>query len=54
MHRNTPQEVMESLSPMGRPPPVQDIAKAGLYLTDPATVAGYILSVDGGTHFGCW
>jgi NAD(P)-dependent dehydrogenase (short-subunit alcohol dehydrogenase family) len=54
LHRNTPQEVMESLSPMGRPSTVQDIAKAVMYLTDAATVTGHILYVDGGAHFGRW
>jgi NAD(P)-dependent dehydrogenase (short-subunit alcohol dehydrogenase family) len=54
MHRNTPKDVMESLSPMGRPSTVQDIADAVLYLTDAATVTGDILYVDGGAHFGRW
>jgi NAD(P)-dependent dehydrogenase (short-subunit alcohol dehydrogenase family) len=54
LHRNTPQEVMESLSPMGRPSTVQDIADAVLYLTDAATITGHILYVDGGAHFGRW
>jgi hypothetical protein len=34
---------MESLSPMGRPSTVQEIADAVLYLTDAATVTGHIL-----------
>jgi NAD(P)-dependent dehydrogenase (short-subunit alcohol dehydrogenase family) len=54
MHRDTPKEVMESLSPMGRPSTVQDITDAVLYLTDAATVTGHILYVDGGAHFGRW
>jgi NAD(P)-dependent dehydrogenase (short-subunit alcohol dehydrogenase family) len=54
MHRNTPKEVMESLSPMGRPSTVQDIVDAVVYLTDAATVTGDILYVDGGAHFGRW
>jgi NAD(P)-dependent dehydrogenase (short-subunit alcohol dehydrogenase family) len=54
LHRNTPNDVMESLSPMGRPSTVQDIANAVLYLTDAATVTGHILYVDGGAHFGRW
>ena len=54
LHRNTPQDVMESLSPMGRPSTVQDITDAVLYLTDAATVTGHILYVDGGAHFGRW
>jgi NAD(P)-dependent dehydrogenase (short-subunit alcohol dehydrogenase family) len=54
LHRNTPQDVMESLSPMGRPSTVKDIADAVMYLTDAATVTGHILYVDGGAHFGRW
>jgi len=54
LHRDTPKEVMESLSPVGRPSTVQDIADAVLYLTDAATVTGHILYVDGGAHFGRW
>jgi NAD(P)-dependent dehydrogenase (short-subunit alcohol dehydrogenase family) len=54
MHRNTPKDVMESLSPMGQPSTVKEIADAVLYLTDAATVTGHILYVDGGAHFGHW
>jgi NAD(P)-dependent dehydrogenase (short-subunit alcohol dehydrogenase family) len=54
MHRDTPRDVMESLSPMGRPSTVQDITDAVLYLSDAATVTGHILYVDGGSHFGRW
>jgi NAD(P)-dependent dehydrogenase (short-subunit alcohol dehydrogenase family) len=48
----TPKEVMESLSPMGRPSTVKDIAGAVLFLTDAATVTGHILYIDGGAHIG--
>ncbi len=54
LHRDTPTEVMESQSPMGRPSTVKDIADAVMYLTDAATVTGHILYVDGGAHFGRW
>jgi NAD(P)-dependent dehydrogenase (short-subunit alcohol dehydrogenase family) len=54
LHRNTPQDVMESLSPMGRPSTVKDITDAVMYLTDATTVTGHILYVDGGAHFGRW
>jgi len=54
LHRDTPKEVMESLSPMGRPSTVNDIADAVMYLTDAGTVTGQILYVDGGAHFGHW
>jgi NAD(P)-dependent dehydrogenase (short-subunit alcohol dehydrogenase family) len=54
LHRNTPKDVMESLSPLGRPSTVRDITEAVMYLTDAATVTGHILYVDGGAHFGRW
>src|SRR3954470_10989284 len=54
LHRETPRDVMEGLSPMGRPSEVKDITDAVLYLTDAATVTGQILYVDGGAHVGHW
>jgi NAD(P)-dependent dehydrogenase (short-subunit alcohol dehydrogenase family) len=54
LHRNTPKDVMESLSPMGRPSTVQEIADAVMFLTEATTVTGDILYVDGGAHFGRW
>jgi NAD(P)-dependent dehydrogenase (short-subunit alcohol dehydrogenase family) len=54
LHQDTPKEVMESSSPMGRPSTVKDITDAVMYLTDAATVTGQILYVDGGAHFGRW
>ena len=54
LHSETPKDVMESLSPMGRPSSVEDITAAVMYLTDAATVTGEILDVDGGAHLGRW
>jgi len=54
MHRDTPKDVMEGLSPMRRPSTVKDIADAVMYLTEAATVTGTILNVDGGSHVGRW
>ena len=54
LHRDTPKDVMASLSPMGRPSTTKDIADAVMYLTDATTVTGNILYVDGGAHFGRW
>jgi NAD(P)-dependent dehydrogenase (short-subunit alcohol dehydrogenase family) len=54
LHRETPKDVMESLSPMGQPSTVKDIADAVMYLTDAATVTGDVLYVDGGAHLGRW
>jgi len=50
MHRDTPKDVMESLSPMGRPSTVNEFTDAVMYLTDAATVTGHMLYVDGGAH----
>jgi len=54
LQRETPKDVMESRSPMGRPSTVKDITDAVMYLVDAATVTGHILYVDGGAHFGRW
>jgi NAD(P)-dependent dehydrogenase (short-subunit alcohol dehydrogenase family) len=54
LHRDTPKEVMESQSPMGRPSTVKDITDAVMYLSSAATVTGDTLYVDGGAHFGRW
>jgi NAD(P)-dependent dehydrogenase (short-subunit alcohol dehydrogenase family) len=54
LHRDTPKDVMENLSPLGRPSAVKDIADAVMYLADAVTVTGHILYVDGGAHFGRW
>ena len=54
LHRQTPKDVMESLSPMGRPSTVKEIADAVVYLTEAETITGHILYVDGGSHFGRW
>ena len=50
LHQDTPKEVMESQSPMGRPSTVKDITNAVMYLTDAATVTGDTLYVDGGVY----
>ena len=54
LQKETPRDVMQSLSPMGRVSTVKDIADAVMYLTDAETVTGDILYVDGGAHFGRW
>ncbi len=54
LQKDTPRDVMEGRSPMGRPSSVEDIVDAVMYLTDAATVTGDILYVDGGSHFGRW
>jgi len=54
MHAQTPRDVMQGLSPMGRVSTVKDITDAVEYLTNAPTVTGQILYVDGGAHFGRW
>jgi NAD(P)-dependent dehydrogenase (short-subunit alcohol dehydrogenase family) len=54
LHKNTPAEVMKTLSPMGRVSSVKEIADAVLYLTEAQTVTGEVLHVDGGAHRGKW
>jgi NAD(P)-dependent dehydrogenase (short-subunit alcohol dehydrogenase family) len=54
MKKDVPENVLASLSPMGLPSSVNNIADAVMYLTDAATVTGQTLFVDGGAHFGRW
>jgi NAD(P)-dependent dehydrogenase (short-subunit alcohol dehydrogenase family) len=54
IHEETPEDQMESQSPMGRVSTIKDITDAVMYLTDAATITGHILYVDGGAHFGRW
>ena len=54
LHRETPREVMEGLSPMHRPSTVKEIVDAVMYLTEAETVTGETLYVDGGAHIGKW
>jgi NAD(P)-dependent dehydrogenase (short-subunit alcohol dehydrogenase family) len=54
LHKNTPRDVMASLSPMGSVSTAKEIADAVMYLTEARTVTGHILVVDGGAHVGHW
>ena len=54
LHTKTPNDLMLSLSPMGRVSTVKDIADAVMYLTDARTVTGDTLYVAGGSQFGRW
>jgi NAD(P)-dependent dehydrogenase (short-subunit alcohol dehydrogenase family) len=54
IQEKTPEDVMESRSPMGRPSTVKEITDAVMYLIDASTVTGQTLYVDGGAHFGRW
>jgi NAD(P)-dependent dehydrogenase (short-subunit alcohol dehydrogenase family) len=54
LHKDDPNDVLESLSPTGRVSTVKDVTDAVMYLTDAPAVTGDILYVDGGAHFGRW
>jgi NAD(P)-dependent dehydrogenase (short-subunit alcohol dehydrogenase family) len=49
-----PQEVLDTLCPMGGVSTVRDVTEAVLYLTEATRVTGEVLHVDGGAHFGKW
>jgi len=54
LHKDTPGELMNRLSPMGTISDVKDIADAVIYLTEARQVTGEVLHVDGGAHVGKW
>lgn len=54
MHANDSREHLESLSPMGEIPEVEDIVGAVIYLTEARYVTGEVLHVDAGAHNGKW
>jgi NAD(P)-dependent dehydrogenase (short-subunit alcohol dehydrogenase family) len=54
LHKETPKEVMKTLSPMGAIADAKDIAEAVMYLVEARYVTGEVLHVDGGAHVGRW
>ncbi len=54
LHKDTPEDTLKSLSPMGRVSTVEEIAAAVVYLTEAETVTGEVLHVDGRAHRGKW
>ncbi len=54
LHKDTPNDVMKSMSPMGQIVEPEDIAKAVVYLAEARHVTGEVLHVDGGAHSGRW
>jgi NAD(P)-dependent dehydrogenase (short-subunit alcohol dehydrogenase family) len=54
LHKDTPRDLMTTLSPMGRVSTAKEIADAVLYLTDAESVTGEVLHIDGGAHCGKW
>ena len=54
LHKNTPKDLMKTLSPMGTISDAKEIADAVVYLTEARNVTGEVLHVDGGAHVGRW
>ena len=54
MHEKDSKEHLESLSPMGMIPEIDDIVEAIVYLTEARHVTGEVLHVDAGQHNGKW
>ena len=54
LHKQTPKDVMKTLSPMGTISDANDIAEAVIYVTEARQVTGEVLHVDGGAHVGRW
>ena len=54
LHKETPKEVLKTLSPMGAIADAKDIAEAVVFLAEARYVTGEVLHVDGGAHVGRW
>jgi NAD(P)-dependent dehydrogenase (short-subunit alcohol dehydrogenase family) len=54
LHKETPDDFMKTLSPMGTISDAKDIADAVVFLTEARHVTGEVLHVDGGAHSGRW
>ena len=54
LHKNNPQENLQTLQPMGKIASVKEIADAVFYLAQAEQVTGEVLHVDGGAHSGRW
>jgi NAD(P)-dependent dehydrogenase (short-subunit alcohol dehydrogenase family) len=54
VHANDSRESLESLSPMGVLPDIEDIVEAIVYLMEARHVTGEVLHVDAGMHNGKW
>jgi NAD(P)-dependent dehydrogenase (short-subunit alcohol dehydrogenase family) len=54
MHKDDPQDILQTLSPMGTISTAEEIASAVVYLTESRQITGEVLHVDGGAHNGKW
>src|SRR5271170_6040620 len=54
MHKDDPQDILQTFSPMGTISTAEEIASAVVYLTESRQITGEVLHVDGGAHNGKW
>jgi NAD(P)-dependent dehydrogenase (short-subunit alcohol dehydrogenase family) len=54
LHKDGPNDSLNTRQPMGKIAAVKDIVDAVLYLAQAGQVTGEVLHVDGGAHAGCW
>ncbi len=54
LHKDSPKDLLKTLSPMGTISTAEEIASAVVYLTESRQITGEVLHVDGGAHNGKW
>jgi NAD(P)-dependent dehydrogenase (short-subunit alcohol dehydrogenase family) len=54
LHKNTPESVMNAMSPIGGASTVQEVADAVMCVTEAQSVTGEVIHIDGGAHRGKW
>jgi NAD(P)-dependent dehydrogenase (short-subunit alcohol dehydrogenase family) len=54
LHKNSPEDYLKTLMPMGSISTIEEIVDAVIYLTEAPHVTGEVLHVDGGAHIGKW
>jgi NAD(P)-dependent dehydrogenase (short-subunit alcohol dehydrogenase family) len=54
LHKDSPKDFLNTLSPMQGISSVQEIVDAVLFLTEAPRITGAVLHVDGGAHLGKW
>jgi hypothetical protein len=53
-HKDSPQDFLKTLSPMGTISTAEEVASAVVYLTESRQIIGEVLHVDGCAHNGKW
>jgi NAD(P)-dependent dehydrogenase (short-subunit alcohol dehydrogenase family) len=54
LHKDSPKDLLRTLSPMGSISDAQEIADAVVFLAEAPHITGEVLHVDGGAHIGKW